>query len=85
MSTAQNLKLVDPLDEDHLAEIEKDLRAKKKETELAGRNEQLGQFDVVKKHIELMVIGIIFLSILPGIIAWAKARFGAKPAQSPGA
>ena len=45
----------------------------------------LGQFDVVKKHIELMVIGIIFLSILPGIIAWAKARFGAKPAQSPGA
>lgn len=45
----------------------------------------LGQFEVVKKHIELMVIGIIFLSILPGVIAWAKARFGAKPATTPGA
>lgn len=38
----------------------------------------LGQIPFVKKNIELMVIGIIFLSILPGIIAWAKARFGAK-------
>lgn len=37
----------------------------------------LGQIPFVKKNIELMVIGIIFLSILPGIIAWAKARFGA--------
>jgi len=34
----------------------------------------LGQIDVVKKHIELMVIGIIFISILPGIIAWLRAR-----------
>jgi membrane-associated protein len=39
----------------------------------------LGQIPFVKKNIELMVIGIIFLSILPGIIAWAKARFGTKP------
>lgn len=38
----------------------------------------LGQFEWVKKHIELIVIGIIFISILPGIIAWAQARFGAK-------
>ncbi len=38
----------------------------------------LGQFDFVKKRIELIVIGIIFLSILPGIIAWAQARFGSK-------
>ena len=36
----------------------------------------LGQFEIVKKRIELIVIGIIFLSILPGIISWAKARFG---------
>lgn len=34
----------------------------------------LGQFEIVKKHIELIVIGIIFLSILPGIIAWLKNR-----------
>lgn len=34
----------------------------------------LGQFEIVKKHIELIVIGIIFLSILPGIIAWLKSR-----------
>ena len=34
----------------------------------------LGQFDVVKKHIELMVIGIIVLSVLPGFIAWLRAR-----------
>ena len=34
----------------------------------------LGQFEIVKKHIELMVIGIIFLSVLPGIIAWLRAR-----------
>jgi membrane-associated protein len=38
----------------------------------------LGQFDVVKKHIELIVIGIVFLSILPGLIAWAQARLAAK-------
>lgn len=36
----------------------------------------LGQFEFVKKRIELIVIGIIFLSILPGLIAWAKARYG---------
>lgn len=34
----------------------------------------LGQFELVKKHIELIVLGIIFLSILPGIIAWLKSR-----------
>lgn len=38
----------------------------------------LGQFEFVKKRIELIVIGIIFISILPAIIAWAKQRFGAK-------
>lgn len=38
----------------------------------------LGQIPFVKKHIELIVIGIIFISILPGIIAWVKARAGAK-------
>ncbi len=45
----------------------------------------LGQIEVVKKNIELMVLFIIFLSILPGIIAWLKARYGAKPAPTPNA
>jgi membrane-associated protein len=39
----------------------------------------LGQIPFVKKNIELMVIGIIFLSILPGIIAWLRARGGGPP------
>ena len=34
----------------------------------------LGQIPFVKKNIELMVLAIIFLSILPGIIAWLRAR-----------
>ncbi|MDP1825299.1 MAG: VTT domain-containing protein [Archangium sp.] len=36
----------------------------------------LGQFEFVKKRIELIVIGIIFLSVLPGLIAWLRARKG---------
>ena len=34
----------------------------------------LGQVDFVKRHIEGMVILIIFISVLPGIIAWLRAR-----------
>ncbi len=45
----------------------------------------LGQFEIVSKHIELMTIGVVFLSILPGVIAWARSRFGAKPAETTGA
>ncbi|MFO0597988.1 MAG: VTT domain-containing protein [Myxococcaceae bacterium] len=44
----------------------------------------LGQFEFVKKRIELIVIGIIFISILPGIIAWLRARSANKDAK-PGA
>ena len=36
----------------------------------------LGQIEFVKKHIELMVIGIIVLSVLPGFIAWLNGRKG---------
>lgn len=35
----------------------------------------LGQFEFVKKHIELIVIAIIIISVLPGLSAWAKQRF----------
>lgn len=37
----------------------------------------LGQFEVVRKHIELIVVGIIFVSVLPGVVAWLQQRFGA--------
>lgn len=36
----------------------------------------LGQFELVKKHIELIVVGIIFVSIMPAGVAWARQRFG---------
>ena len=36
----------------------------------------LGQFEFVKKHIELIVVGIIFVSIMPAGVAWARQRFG---------
>lgn len=41
----------------------------------------LGQFEFVKKRIELIVVGIIFVSILPGLIAWARAKMAAKAAS----
>jgi membrane-associated protein len=41
----------------------------------------LGQFEVVKKHIELIVIGIVLISVMPAVYAWAKQRFG-KPAPA---
>lgn len=34
----------------------------------------LGQFEFVQKRIELIVVGIIVLSVLPGVIAWLKNR-----------
>lgn len=37
----------------------------------------LGQFDFVKKRIELIVMGIILVSVMPAVFAWAKQRFGA--------
>jgi membrane-associated protein len=41
----------------------------------------LGQIEFVKKHIELIVIGIIVLSVLPAVIAWLRARVGPKAAD----
>jgi membrane-associated protein len=34
----------------------------------------LGQFEFVKKRFELIVIGIIVLSVLPVVFEWWKAR-----------
>lgn len=38
----------------------------------------LGGIDLVKRHIEKVIILIIFLSILPGIIAWFRSRGASK-------
>jgi membrane-associated protein len=38
----------------------------------------LGRIEFVKKNIELMVIGIVVLSVLPGVFAWLKSRFDSK-------
>ena len=32
----------------------------------------LGHFPWVKKNIEIVIVIVVFLSILPGIIAWAR-------------
>ncbi len=34
----------------------------------------LGQFEMVKKHIELIVVGIVILSVMPAVTAWLKQR-----------
>ncbi len=35
-----------------------------------------GHLDMVRKHLTLVMLGIIILSILPGIIAWLRHRLG---------
>jgi membrane-associated protein len=36
----------------------------------------LGQIEFIKRHLEKVIVLIIFLSVLPGLIAWARSRFG---------
>jgi membrane-associated protein len=36
----------------------------------------------IDRHIELVIIGVVFVSILPGIIGWLRARSGAKAAAT---
>jgi membrane-associated protein len=43
------------------------------------------RFPILVKHIEKVIIVVVFLSILPGIIAYAKAKLGAAKAQAGGA
>ena len=38
----------------------------------------------IDKHIEKVILVVIFLSILPGIISWLKERNAAKPAEQTG-
>jgi membrane-associated protein len=43
----------------------------------------LGQFEWVQKNIEKIVIGIILLSVLPGVVAWLKSRVAPKAVATP--
>jgi membrane-associated protein len=36
----------------------------------------------IDRHIELVIIGVVFVSILPGIIGWLRARSSAKAAAT---
>lgn len=40
----------------------------------------LGNIPVVKENIQLVILGIIIVSLLPGVIAFAKMKYGNKPA-----
>lgn len=44
----------------------------------------LGQIEFVRKRIELIVVGIILLSILPAVVAWAKHRFSSATVPAKG-
>jgi len=34
----------------------------------------LGEFDIVRRHLEKVIILVVFISVLPGDIAWLRAR-----------
>lgn len=50
-------------------------------TLMLGSGWALGQVPFVKKHFELIVIGIVFLSIMPMLVEWWKAR-NTKPSEA---
>ncbi len=41
----------------------------------------LGQFELVSRHLEKLIIIVVFISILPGLVAWWRNR--KKPAATP--
>ena len=43
------------------------------------------RFPGIDKHLELVILGVIFLSILPGIISWLRARRAGAAAAAPDA
>ena len=53
-------------------------------TLMLGSGYLLGQIPFVKERFELIVIGIVVLSVLPMVIEWWRAR-GEKPEESPSA
>jgi len=53
-------------------------------TLMLGSGYLLGQIPFVKERFELIVVGIVVLSVLPMVIEWWRAR-GEKPEESPSA
>src|SRR6185312_3159642 len=47
-------------------------------TLMLGSGWALGQVPFVKKNFEVIVIGIVFVSVLPMIVEWLKARSAGK-------
>ena len=42
----------------------------------------LGDFEIVRRHLEKVIILVVFLSILPGIVGWLRARGQKKVASA---
>jgi membrane-associated protein len=53
-------------------------------TLMLGSGYLLGQIPFVKERFELIVVGIVVLSVLPMVVEWWRAR-GEKPEESPSA
>ena len=53
-------------------------------TLMLGSGYLLGQIPFVKERFELIVVGIVVLSVLPMVVEWWRAR-GDKPEESPSA
>ncbi len=51
-------------------------------TLMLGSGWALGQVPFVKKNFEVIVVGIVFVSVLPMIVEWFKARSALKAAAS---
>lgn len=42
----------------------------------------LGDFDIVRRHLEKVIILVVFISILPGIIGWLRSRLEKRKAAA---
>jgi membrane-associated protein len=49
---------------------------------LVGAGYRLGNVGWIRDHLSMVLIGVVILSILPGVFAWAKQRFGRRKATS---
>ena len=42
----------------------------------------LGDFDIVRRHLEKVIILVVVLSVLPGVVGWLRARAAKKKADT---
>jgi membrane-associated protein len=42
----------------------------------------LGDFELVRRHLEKVIILVVFISVLPGIIAWVRGRLDKRKARA---